>query len=156
MKLPKFFRRLTPISGIIVAIAMAARMISGNAELSWLSRVSEFVFYVSLLAFIVSFIGMLVVRDIANALIRRFGKSATATVRAVEGTNESVNRVGVYRVKLEVRPSGGEPFVAVAEDAIRIVNMVDPGDTVSVKYDPRTKEVALMMPKKVKIKRENF
>ncbi len=156
MKLPKFFRRLTPISGIIVAIAMAARMISGNAELSWLSRVSGFVFYVSLLAFIVSFIGMLVVRDIANALIRKFGKSATATVRAVEGTNESVNRVGVYRVKLEVRPSDSEPFVAVAEDAIRIVNMMDPGDTVSVKYHPRTKEVALMMPKKVKIKRENF
>jgi hypothetical protein len=109
-----------------------------------------------LFAFIVSFIGMLVVRDIENAILRRFGESAKATVRAFATTNESVNRVGVYRVKLEVHPSGGEPFVAVAEDAFRIVNMVKPGDTVSVKYDPRTKEVALVMPRKMKTKMEDF
>lgn len=63
---------------------------------------------------------MLVVRPAENALLRRFGKSETAMVRAVEGVNERDDRVGVYRVKLEVDPPGGEPFVAVAEDAIRM------------------------------------
>jgi hypothetical protein len=37
-----------------------------------------------------------------------------------------------------------------------MVNMSRNGDTVSVKYDPRTKEVALMMPAKLKTKKEDF
>lgn len=156
MKLPRFFRKFTPIAGVVAMLAMAARVLFDDAGLSLPSRLSEFVFIASLAAFAVSFIGMLVFRSIVNALLHRFGESGTAIVRAVEGTNESVNRVGVYRVKLEVHPSGGAPFVAVAEDAIRIVNMIDPGDRVSVKYDPRTKEVALVMPRKMKPIREDF
>lgn len=156
MKLPRFFRKFTPIAGVAAMLAMAARVLFDGDDLSLTARLSEFVFMASLAAFAISFMGMLVFRSIVNALLHRFGESGTAIVRAVEGTNERVNRVGVYRVKLEVHPSGGEPFVAVAEDAIRMVNMVDPGDTVSVKYDPRTREVALVMPRKMKPVREDF
>lgn len=156
MKLPRFFRKFTPIAGIAVGIAMAARMLLSADPSNLLSMVSGILFNVSLLALLVSFIGMLVVRDIENALIRRFGKPATAMVRAVAATNERVNRVGVYRVKLEVHPSGSAPFAAVAEDAIRMANMMNAGDTVSVKYDPRTKETALVLPKRMKTKSEDF
>ncbi len=156
MKLPKFFRRFTPISGVAVGVTMAARAIFNTEQPSLLSTVLGILFGISLFALVISFTAMLIVRDMENALLRRFGKPATATVRAVASTNESVNRVGVYRVKLEVRPSGSEPFVAVAEDAIRMVNMMDPGDTVSVKYDPLTKEVALIMPGKMKTSMEDF
>jgi hypothetical protein len=156
MKLPKLFRKLLPISAVVVAIAMAARVIFDSAQLSLLSKVSEILFGLSLLVLLISFIGVLVVREIENALLRQFGEAATATVLAVIGVNERVNRVQVYRVKLEVHPSGGEPFIAVAEDVIRFINMVDTGDTVSVKYDPRTKEVALVWPKSMKTKKLDF
>lgn len=37
-------------------------------------------------------------------------------------------------------------FVGVAEDAIRMSNMLKAGDTVPVKFDPLTKEVASTQP----------
>lgn len=156
MKLPKFFRRFTPIAAIAVGVAMVARIFFGATPPDLLSTLSGFAFEVALFVLAFSFIGMLVARDVENALIRRFGEPATATVLAIEPTNESVNRVGVYRLKLQVQPAQAESFVAVAENAIRIVNMPDTGNTVPVKYDPRTREVALEMPGTIKTKTEDF
>jgi hypothetical protein len=156
MKLPKLFRKLTPILAIVFSVFLVLAMFLGGDLSSVVSKILWFMFYVVLVAFVVNIIGLLTFRPIANALLRRFGESATATVLAVAGTNESVNRVGVYRVRLEVHPASGGSFIAVAEDAIRIVNMVGSGDTVSVKYDPRSKEVALVMPAKAKWKKADF
>lgn len=40
----------------------------------------------------------------------------------------------------------GDMFVGVAEDAIHMSNMLKAGDTVPVKFDPLTKEVASTQP----------
>ena len=156
MKLPKFFRKFTPISAILVGVAMVLRMFLYTDPPNLLSTISEIIFFLSLFAFFTSLFGLLVVRSLENALIRRFGESATATVLAVATTNKSVNRVGVYRVKLEVHPPNGESFINVAEDVIRISHLMRAGDTVPVKYDPYTRETALILPKKIKLKGEDF
>lgn len=156
MKIPRFFRKSLPVSVVLIAVAMVAWMFFGADRPGLLSMLVGILLDASIIFFVVTLIGVLVFRSIANALLLRFGESATAEVLAVAGTNESVNRVGVYRVRLLVQPSKGESFIGVAEDAIRMVNMMSAGDTVPVKYDPRTKEVALVLPKKVKWKSEDF
>jgi len=156
MKIPRLFRKLAPIFGIACGVFLLAASIFGIAEWKTLAAASGILMAVSFVLAFVFLIGSIVVRNLENALIRRFGEPATAMVRAVEGINERDNRVSVYRVKLEVHPSSGESFVSVAEDAIRMSNYLSPGDSVSVKYDPSTKEVALVMPKKIKVKKEDF
>jgi hypothetical protein len=156
MKLPRFFRKFMPFSMVSMALAMAAWLVSGSLQSNWLSKIAGIVFGAAVVVFIITFIGLLVVRDIENALLRRFGTPATAMVLEIAGTNERVNNVGVYRIRLEVQPASGGSFKAVAEEALRMVNMVNPGNTVSVKYDPRTKEVALVLPHKMKWKRPDF
>jgi hypothetical protein len=156
MKIPRLFRKLTPIFGIACGVFLLAASIFGIAEWKTLAAVSGTLMGISFVLTFVFLIGSIVIRNLENALLRRFGEPATATVLAVADVNERDNYVYVYRVKLEVHPSGGEPFVAVAEDAIRFSNYLSTGDTVSVKYDPPTKEVALVMPKKIKVKKEDF
>lgn len=158
MKLPKLFRKLTPISAIVFSLLFVIAMFFGWDMSSILSKILWFLFDVSAAIFVLVIIGLLTFRPIANGLLRRYGESATATVMAVTGTNESVNRVGVYRVRLEIHPTRGASFIGVAEDAVRMKNMgmLVAGRTVPVKFDPRTKEVALVMPGKVRTKVEDF
>ncbi len=156
MKLPKFFRKSVPVSAIVTALAMGAQLFFASLQWSLLSTLAGFLFQVSLFVLVVSFIGMLVFRDIENALLRRFGEPATAVVLATAMTNERVNRIHVYRVKLEVRPSHGGSFEAVAEDVFRFANIPVVGNTVSVKFDPRTKEVAILLPGRTAPKKDDF
>ena len=153
MKLSRLFLILTIISGAVFMVSFFAA-----PQLKLPSALSGALAGVSFVTLIVSsIVGKYAASDAGNAIVRRFGESATAKVLAVRQTNGMmVNGQGVWRVKLEVHPSGGEPFVAVAEDLFPTVFGVDEGDTVSVKYDPRTKEVALVKRKKMKKKEEDF
>ncbi len=156
MKFPKLFRKLTPILAVAVGVFMAAAAFLNSPEKTFLGTVAQTLFIVSLGLLAICIVGLLVFRSIENALLRQFGKPATATVLAVAVTNERVNGVHVYRVKLEVHPTGEKSFIGVAEDVMRWGNLVTAGDTVPVKYDPFTKEVALVFPKRVKKKEDDF
>ncbi len=91
--------------------------------------------------------------SIGNAALRRNGKRATAIVLDARWTGETDNGRDVSRFKLEVHPADEAPFVAVAEDKYYVWDFTD-GEKVNVWYDPRTKEVALEKP--TKLKEKNF
>jgi hypothetical protein len=156
--IPRFVRRFLLISFIIMVAAYAVSFMFVKAQQSLLSIIFGDVAYLALIISIVSLIAAVFVRTVENAFLRRFGVPATAKVLATKWTNETASSGGrVYRLKLEVHPSSGEPFIAVAEDAFLYnISDYDEGNTVPVKYDPRTKDVVLMMPKKTKIKEEDF
>jgi len=153
MKLSKLFLMLTIISGAVFIISFFAA-----PQLKLPSALSGALAGVSFVTLIVSsIVGIYAASDAGNAIVRRFGETATAKVLAIRQTDGPlVNGQGIWRVKLEVQPSSGEPFVAVAEDQFLTVFGVDVGDIVSVKYDPRTKEVALVMPRQPKTKEKDF
>ena len=100
------------------------------------------------------------VRIIENAVLRRFGQPATATVLDFHGIKTGTwhghTTYGGMRAKLEVHPPDGGSFVAVAEDTFDVGLQLQMGESLPVKYDPLTKEVALMMPKQPKTKEKDF
>jgi hypothetical protein len=101
------------------------------------------------------------VRIIENAHLRRFGQPATAKVLDLHwiktGQYSWGNMYNNVRVKLEVRLPDGGSFEAVAEDTTDVSEQLEEGKSYPVKYDPLTKEVALVaMPKQPKPKEKDF
>lgn len=78
MKLPKLFRKLTPISAIVFSLLFVIAMFFGWDTSSILSKILWFLFDVSAVIFVLVIIGLLTFRPIANGLLRRYGESATA------------------------------------------------------------------------------
>ncbi len=167
LKLRLFFLGLLLISmaGLVAWAVINPRALAADdlspAQLS--ARTTAFANLAGLLlvAVMVSAIGFFAARDLENALLRRWGQSATATVLAVRDTHERDNGRRVKRIKLAVQPPHGAPFEAVAEDILSSLEIgpVSPGTAVAVKYDPRTREVALESFKSPKTKRpkaDNF
>ncbi len=157
MKLPKFFRSLMYASIPVFLVSMVIFIIvigmTGEGQPNFWETVSYFVGGVMILSFITmtgSIILEPLVRASENALLRRLGKSTTATVMDFyyidSGTNKGRKIIEAIRIKLEVHDPDGGTFIGVAEDSpqmgLRIVN----GQTVPVKFDPRTHEVALDLP----------
>ncbi|MEO8877311.1 MAG: hypothetical protein ABI461_17080, partial [Polyangiaceae bacterium] len=99
---------------------------------------------VMFLAVIAIVVGIFV-RGNANAALRKSGRVANAEVLAVRDTGQTINQNPVVSIKLMVQPEEGASFEAVAEDAISRLEVAKiwPGQKVSVRYDPKTKEVAL-------------
>jgi hypothetical protein len=99
--------------------------------------------FVSFILMFVFAFGGYVLYSIRNAALRRNGKPATATVLATKGTGIT-NSSGrsITRFKLEVHPPHEASFVAITEDAYFLWDFVE-GEQVAIRYDPRTKEVAL-------------
>jgi len=110
--------------------------------------------YLSMIFFVLfigTLIGVFIVRPIENAHLRSTGQPATARVLAIRQTGEFDNNNPVCRFKLQVNPPNGAPFEAVAENVIPYTQLGDiVGATVSVRYDPRTKEVAFEETQKTK------
>jgi hypothetical protein len=168
MKLPKFFRKLTivsiwPFVGSIIAIIILLIISGGNLSEPMLSIITGVMIVagVSFVTMIGSIIADPLVRAIENALLRQFGQPATATVLEFYGikmgTDKGRTLYDGVRVKVEVHPSEGGSFESVAEDTSDEVWMqLQNGATFPVKYDPRTREVAFVKPKKMKTKKYDF
>lgn len=166
MKLPKFFRWLMyasiPVFVVSLILVIILMLIFGE-ELSALeTTVVNIVGGVAVISFITmsgSIIAGPLVRFIENMLLRTFGRSATATVRDLNyvnsGTNKGRKLIEAVRIKLEVHDPNGGSFVGVAEDVPSVGFQVDKGQTVPVKFEPRTREVALDLPKVRKMKVKN-
>ena len=153
MKLPKFLRRLTLISFIIFMVLITTSVILSAVlnhpaplmQLPWPEKYSIILAGVSFVVMLLSWFGSLIARSLENASLQRSGLPASAKVLAIRDTGETDNQNPVVRVKLKVYPEGGTPFEAVAEDLISRLAVADlePGSKVAVRYNPKTKEVAL-------------
>ena len=167
MKLPKFFRSLMYFSipvfvisliGVFILAAIFGENLS-DLETTAVSVVGG-VAVVSFVTMIGSIILDPLSRVTENAFLRRFGRSATATVRdfyyVENGTQRGRKLIEATRIKLEVHVPGGESFIAVAEDSVAMGDRISIGQTVPVKFGPRTREVALDLPKQPKAKKKDF
>ncbi len=161
MKLPKTLRRLTWVFLAAFVVSCLAIPVTESflhdlnpdpAHLPLPVLVLLALMGVFFLLMIGSLLGSVLIRSAENAGLRNFGQSATAKVLAVHETGERDNYRPVVRIKLEVHPPNSAPFEAVAEDALASPQLwnISPGATVAVRYDPRTKEVALEKSKKSK------
>ena len=129
---------LSQVSMVCVTVAIISAVVflftlSGFARLNLTSARGIFL----VICIVTSLIGLLCSGNIKNAILRRFGEPASAKILAVRQTGVMTNRGGVWRVKLEVHPSAGEHFIAVAEEYFWNSIDMDSGDTVSVKYISR-------------------
>ena len=159
MIIPQLIRKLLPLWIVIFVLSCLGTFAAFALPYpwTWLSAVFVFLAGVSYCAFM---FGASLVCIIENALLRWFGQPATATVLDFHGIKTGNNRYtgdefnGV-RVKLEVHLPNGESFVNVAEDTTDVGLQLREGESFPVKYDPLTKEVALVaMPKQPKEKKE--
>ena len=166
MKLPEFFHKLGSISIPIFVVSLLATIALGVFFTGSLSGPMIAVKIVLLIAAGVSFVTMIFsiivapqIRVVENAVLRRFGQPATAKVLDFygikTGTLHGLTEYAGVRAKLEVHLPGGGTFVAVTEDTYEAGLQLRQGESFPVKYDPRTKAVALVMPAKAtKIKKD--
>ena len=161
MIIPQLIRKLLPLWIVIFVLSCLGTFAAFVLPYpwTWLSAVFVFLAGVSYCAFM---FGASLVCIIENALLRWFGQPATATVLDFHGIKTGNNRYtgneynGV-RVKLEVHTPEGGSFVNVAEDSSAVGEQLEEGKSYPVKYDPLTKEVALVaMPKQPKPKEKDF
>lgn len=85
-------------------------------------------------------------RVFANRKLQANGIEAEAKILKIWQTGTEINNSPVVGMLLEVRPPGEPPFEAETERLISILNIpsIQPGAVVHVKYDPESREVALM------------
>jgi hypothetical protein len=159
MKLPQLIRKLVPLSIAVFVLSCIAFSFLIISPWPWLTAVAVVLAGISYFIFMGA---ATLVRIIENALLRRFGQPATATVLDFygikTGTSHGWTTYGGMRVKLEVHLPEGGSFEAVAEDSYNVGLQLREGGSVPVKYDPGTKEVALAMPRvtEEKVKEKNF
>jgi len=167
MKLPEFFHKLGSISIPIFVVSFLATISLGVFFASNLSGPVVFLKSVLLIVTGLSFVTMIFstiaapqIRVIQNAALRRFGQPATAKVLDFygikTGTIRGLTEYAGVRVKLEVHLPDGGTFGAVTEDTFDAGLQLRQGESIPVKYDPGTKQVALVMPAKEKAKKKDF
>ncbi len=161
MQIPKLLRSLAMASMYVFSFSCIASVIFGVLyqpkggsllDLPLPLLLAELLAAAAFIAMLGGFIGSILARSLENAGLRRLGQYATAQVLDYRYTGERDNRDPVVRIKLQVLPPGGEPFEAVAEDVLSMLDMSSlvSGSMVPVRYDPATKEVALVKPKRAK------
>ena len=150
MKIPQLIRKLLPLWIVIFVLSCIGFAFSMMSSWYWLTAVT--VLLAGLSCFMFMF-GASVVSILEKAYLRMFGQSATAKVLDSHyiktGNNRYTgNEYNGVRVKLEVHTPEGVSFEAVAEDTTDVGEQLEDGKSYPVKYDPLTKEVALVAMRK--------
>jgi len=155
MKLASFLSRhnaLLSIGSLVLSLLLLIGAAFTSSE-AFKQVMTALAFIFLVLIFVFAFGGYFLY-SIRNADLRRNGKPATATVLASKWTGGADSRGrNISRFKLEVHPPDEAAFVAVVEDSYFQWEF-HTGQQVAVRYDPRTKEVALEKIKRPK--QDNF
>lgn len=116
------------------------------AELPLLARISMVAAGTLFILSVVGLVGSLVLGSMTNRSILANGEPGSATIVKIWDTGATVNRDPVVRMLLEVQPATGSPFQAETEMLVSRLEIpqIQPGMVVSVKYDSKTKAVALV------------
>lgn len=87
------------------------------------------------------------VRGMENSAIRARGRSASAKIIKLSDTGTTINDDPIVKLQLEIYPPGQPSFQGEAQQLISRLQipMVQPGNTVEVRYDPDSHELALMI-----------
>ncbi|UYN89521.1 MAG: hypothetical protein KIT08_10540 [Anaerolineales bacterium] len=115
---------------------------------SGLSRLSEIALTITIGLSIVSMLlifGAPALAGILNRRVLQTGKAATASIVSMTQTGTYINNNPMVRFVLEVEPGDASPFHAETERLVQLTELgsLKPGDTVSVRYNPETNEVAI-------------
>jgi len=155
MKLARLMKRLGRLCFILMWIPFTTLMISVStttapgdyawSELPVLSQYSIMALMFFVIADVVFSVGGLVVGGVANRSVRARGRPASATVLRVWDTGTTINDDPLVRLSLQVHPPDQPSFQAEAECIISRLQIpqIQPGAVVQVKYDPRSRAVAL-------------
>ncbi len=179
MKLPQFFRKLMYIAlwiflGVNIAPFVAVP-IAGIFHIQVPDEVGSALLTGLVILWVISFITMMgsmiappLIRSVENMGLRRLGTSGTATIidfhTVTEGHSKWGPSVVAVRLKLKVHTPEGETFEAIAKSsadeyyAANAEGSLEIGREVPVRYDPLTKEVALVISrqKKPKVKKPDW
>ncbi len=148
MRIPRILRAITWISIPVLVISLAGVLLLQKTNLAslpdWLMTTLEILVGVSFILMLTAYNFSFLFDWILNGWLRRYGKSATATIIARHNTGISMGRVShLWRLKLRVQPADGEAFEAITEDQ---GSGGEVGEKVPVRYDPLTKSVAIERP----------
>jgi hypothetical protein len=80
-----------------------------------------------------------------NRQVLNHGQRGEAVIVDMWDTGTTINENPVVGFKLQVEPISGAPFEAETERLVPrlMVSQIQPGTRVPIRYDPRTKDVAL-------------
>ena len=170
MKLAKIFHTLGLVSVGVFIVSLFALIILGFAFGSQPSTLKWVVIIAGGIVTGVSFVTMLgsfiaesllpLIRNNQRAALRRNGQPATATVLdfygVKGGTYQLWREIKGVRIKLKVHLPDGGSFETVVEDTFEVGLQLRQGQTFPAKYDPRTKDVALVMPAKAAEEKKDF
>jgi hypothetical protein len=128
---------------VILAIINATSGLSKHSEIPVLVPVLIVISTVIPLLFI-----PLLIRPPAwEATVAAQGLEAPAQVKQIRRTGVHVGAQVYYQVFLEVTPTGEFPFEARIEKPHQQIAFLQPGQTVTVKYDPTNKGRVVLAPK---------
>ncbi|MGA9531790.1 MAG: hypothetical protein WBR18_03660 [Anaerolineales bacterium] len=118
VELPMLARTSLIATGTLMAVSML--LIFGSPLLSWRS----------------------------NSLLRKNGRKGEGIILDLQETGTTVNNSYLVHIELEVHPMGEPSFVASTERLINRLNIpqLQPGTRVPVRYDSKSKTVALDLP----------
>lgn len=155
MPLARRVRRLGWIASTLMWIPFATMFIGmiglpkasyDRGELPLLSRYSRLVGGSLAAASTALLVGAPILSRITNRSVMRQGQTADARIREIWDTGTTINQNPVVRMLLEVHPPGGSTFQAETERLIPRLQLpqVQPGASVGVRYDPRSRAVAIV------------
>jgi hypothetical protein len=134
-----------PFTGVFIGlIGFPSGTYSWN-ELPLLTRYSLVATGILFALSMIGLMGSLIGGWAVNRRVLRDGERAEALVMEIWDTGSTINEHPVVGFRLQVEPLSGAPFEAKTERVIPrlMVPNIQAGTRVPVRYDPRTKAVAL-------------
>lgn len=134
-----------PFIGIFVGMMSLPEGSYDWVELPMIARVSILATGSLMAVSMLALIGSPLLSFFSNNSLRKNGRKGEATILDLQETGTTVNNSYLVHFELEVHPMGGPPFTASTEQLVNRLEIpqFQPGTRVPVRYDSKTKEVAL-------------
>lgn len=134
-----------PFIGIFIGLIGFPEGSYSWSELPALTRYSLIATGILFAASMLQIMGTVVLSATGNRRLRKQGQRGEAVILDMWDTGTTVNQNPLVGFKLQVEPISGAPFQAETESLISRLDVpqIQPGTRVPIRYDPRTKKVAL-------------